>query len=247
MKKTNKKVALILALAMMVVATMVGCGSTDEEASVSNSITFGPSFTPAEASSAYAIEDVTGSWVGTTSLVTVSGAAEMQEYLEELYGRDLTDAEISGLSTATATKDYAEVEIYDYYDEETGGTYPGSWQISMDMGGFFGEQIWDDWDAITYDEFSGNERDAGCIRLDGNNYFRSDVTETDYIGEYGAQFFDVSDSDVADDGKYGFIFEGQVVDANKIEGKISVMFQYGDMSEPYIMVFEYTLDEYYSY
>ena len=246
MKKTNKTVALILALAMMMVATMVGCGSTEAEAPTS-SVTFGPSFTPADASSTYSIADVTGSWIGTTSLVTVSGAEEMQEYLEGLYGRDLTDAEIAGLSTATATQDYTEVEIYEYYDEETGEVYPGSWQITMDMGDFFGEQVWDDWDAISYDEFSGNQRDAGCIRLDGNNYFRSDVTETDYIGEYGAQFFEVSDSEVAEDGKYGFIFEGQVVDANKIEGKISVMFQYGNMSEPYIMIFDYTLDEYYSY
>ena len=244
MKKFNKAVVLVLSMAV-IMATMAGCGSSQEVSA--DKLTFGPSYTPSDATASYSIEDVTGSWTGTTSLVAISGAGEMQKYLQDLYGRKLSESEIEGLSVAPATQDYVEAVIYDYYDEETGETYPGSWEITMEMGGFFGEQVWDDWDAISYDEFSNNQRDAGCIRLDGNNYFRSDVTETDYIGEYGAQFFEVSDSEVAEDGKYGFIFEGQIVDENKIEGKITIMFEYGDMKEPYIMIYEYTFDEYYSF
>ncbi len=193
----------------------------------------------------YTIDDITGSWTGTSSLVEVSGASEMQSYLEELYGRSLSTSEVSGLSTATATNDYLEVEVYEYYDSDASAYYPGSWQITLDMGDFFGEQIWDDWDAITYDQFMNGHKDAGCIELDDNNCFYLEVMEKDYIGEYGAQFFDVDDTEVEEDGAYGLVFAGQVSEGSygpQIEGEIIVMFQYGDMDEPYKMRYEYILD-----
>lgn len=202
----------------------------------------------------YSIADVTGAWTGTTSLVSVTGADEMQSYLEGLYGRSLTQSEIDGLTNAPATEDYAELYIYDYEGDD-GMIYPGSWELDLDMGDFFGDQIWDDWDALTYDEFTYGDRSLGCITLDENNSFYIEVMEKDYLGEYGSQFFDAYDYDVQDyeveeDGAYGLVFSGQVSEGAygpQITGEFIVMFQYGDMSEPYGMAYEYTMDYFYAY
>lgn len=202
----------------------------------------------------YTIEDITGAWTGTTSLVSIMGASEMQSYLEGLYGRSLTQSEIDGLTNAPATDDYAELYVYDYEGDD-GKIYPGSWELDLDMGDFFGDQVWDDWDALTYDEFTYGDRSLGCITLDENNSFYIEVMEVDYLGEYGSQFFDAYDYDVQDyeveeDGAYGIVFSGQVSEGAygpQIIGEFIVMFQYGDMAEPYGMAYEYTMDYLYEY
>lgn len=195
------------------------------------------------------VEDIYGFWTGTSDLVSVSGEDEMQEYLEDLYGRPLTDSEIAGLSDGSYG-DYFQIDIYEYEDENY-DLYPGSWNMDLYMGSFFGTQNWDDWDALTYYEFD-NDRSAGCIELDGSGRFKVDVTETDYLGEYGCVFFDSYDYDVEDyeveeDGEYGITFSGQVTENasgdKQIEGEIVITFQYGDMSEPYVMEYEYILDD----
>ena len=205
----------------------------------------------------YEVEDITGYWSGTSTLVSVTGASEMQKYLEDLYGRSLTAEEVAALSTPTNSADMFEMVIYDYYDGVTsdnpGGTertYPGSWELDLYMGDLFGFKTWDDWDAMTYDEFQSSNRGYGCIKLDDEGKFMVDVVEQDYLGEYGGYCFDiagfdVSESDVKDDGVYGFEFSGQVVEGYygpEIVGEIVVMFQYGDMSEPYGMAYQYELD-----
>lgn len=265
MKKMNLKALAVVLTFALAMATFVGCGSEPaEDASESvnvdaevnneaddNATSGGVSFQPSAATTQYTLADLEGTWVGSTSLVNVTGAEEMQKYLEEIYGRSLTDAEIAGLSTATATEDYAEMELYTYWDEETAKEYPGSWQITMDMGDFFGEQVWDDWDMLTYDEFMNDQRANGCVVLDNNNYFQLDVTEKDEIGEYGSAFFQVSDSVVAGDGEYGMVFAGQAVDGTDgdadIVGEFAIMFQYGDMSEPYVMYYTISFTECYPY
>ena len=204
--------------------------------------------------SSYTIQDITGAWTGTTTLVSVTGAAEMQSYLEGLYGRALTQSEIDGLYTATGIDEYAELYVYDYEGDD-GKIYPGSWELDLYMGDFFGDQIWDDWDALTYDDFSYGDRSLGCIKLDENNSFYIEVMEIDYLGEYGSAYFDAYDYDVQDyeveeDGAYGLVFSGQVVEGAygpELVGEFIVMFQYGDMAEPYGMAYEYTMDYLYAY
>lgn len=264
MKKMNLK-ALALMLAMvLVMATFVGCGSKDGAEGASDAVNVdaeanngeeannseeagGISFQPTTATTQYTLAELEGTWSGYTSLVNVTGAAEMQKYLEEIYGRSLTDAEVAGLSTATASQDYAEMELYTYWDEETAKEYPGSWQITMDMGDFFGQQVWDDWDMLTYDEFMNDKRANGCVVLDSNNYFQLDVTEKDELGEYGGAFFMVDDSVVAGEGEYGMVFAGQFVDGADgdadLVGEFAIMFQYDGMNEPYVMYYTIAFDE----
>lgn len=257
MKKMNLK-ALALMLAMvLVMATFVGCGSKDGAEGASDAVNVdaeannseeagGISFQPTTATTQYTLAELEGTWSGTTSLISVSGAEEMQKYLEEIYGRSLSEDEIAGLSTATATQDYAEMELYTYWDDETAKEYPGSWQITMDMGDFFGQQVWDDWDMLTYDEFMNDQRANGCVVLDSNNYFQLDVTEKDELGEYGGNFFGVDYSVVEGDGEYGMVFAGQFVDGADgdadLVGEFAIMFQYGDMSEPYVMYYSIAFD-----
>jgi len=96
---------------------------------------------------------------------------------------------------------------------------------------------------------------TAAIDLDSNNCFEIEVMERDYYGEYGCQFFDAYDYDVqeeecANDGAYGFLINGQVVEGSngkEIHGEIVIMFQYGDMSEPYGMAYEFVLNEQYVY
>ncbi len=201
----------------------------------------------------YAIEDLYGEWNGTSTLVSVTGAEEMQEYLEYLYGRPLTETEISGLTDVTFDEDEFYLYISNWYDEEVDEEHPGTWYMELDMGDFFGLQAWDDYDALTYDEFMYGDRSAACITLDENNSFQIEGMEVDYIGEYGEVFFDAFDydvvaSEVEEDGAYGISFTGTVSEGAsgpQIEGEIVIMFQYGDMEEPYGMAYEYVLDSLY--
>ena len=195
------------------------------------------------------VEDIYGYWTGTADLVSVSGEDEMQEYLEDLYGRPLSDSEIEGLSELVYDE-FMQIDIYEYEDDY-GNEYPGSWNMDIYMGSFFGTQNWDDWDALTYWEFD-NDPGAGCIELNSGDKFEVGCTETDYLGEYGSIFFDsydydVEDWEVAEDGEYGITFTGEVTENSygekQIEGTIVITFEYGDMSKPYVMEFEYVLDD----
>ena len=99
---------------------------------------------------------------------------------------------------------------------------------------------------LTYDEFMNDQRANGCVVLDSNNYFQLDVTEKDELGEYGGNFFGVDYSVVEGDGEYGMVFAGQFVDGADgdadLVGEFAIMFQYGDMSEPYVMYYSIAFD-----
>ncbi len=197
----------------------------------------------------YDVEDIYGYWEGSSTLVSVSGAAEMQEYLEDLIGRPLTDDEIAGLYGESAEEAYFWMDIFEYEG------WDGFWDMDLDMGDYFLVEPFDTYDAVTYDQFADDDFSTAVIDLDSNNCFEIEVMERDYIGEYGCQFFDaydydVQESEVEEDGAYGIVINGQVVegsDGPMIQGQIVIMFQYGDMSEPYGMAYEYTLTDCYEY
>lgn len=239
-----KKIIAVVLSTLLMATVLTGCnfslgGGTEAE---SEAEVFGTEYEATPGTGSFTVEDITGYWSGTTTFAEVSNAEEMQAYLEGLYGQALTAEEAAALSTATGVAEAAELTIYNYPDEQTGLTYSGSWEFIFNMGDFFGEQILDDWDAISYDEFN-NDRDAGCIVLDGNDSFYVDVVETDYLGEYGSAFFGVSESAVMEDGEYGLAFSGTVTEG-QINGQMIITFQYGDMKAPYKMVFNYTFDQY---
>ncbi len=197
----------------------------------------------------YTVTDIYGYWEGTSQLVSVSGAAEMQEYLEGLIGRSLTEDEIAGLTGESAGEAYFWMDIFEYEG------WDGFWDMDLDMGDYFLVEPFDTYDAVTYDQFAEDDFSTAVIELDSNNCFEIEVMERDYIGEYGCQFFDAYDYDVQEfeveeDGAYGIVINGQVVDGSngpEIQGEIVIMFQYGDMSEPYGMAYEYTLTDCYEY
>ena len=190
--------------------------------------------------------NIYGSWWGTAELVSVSGADGMQEYLEELIGRPLTEDEIAGLNGESAEEE--DYWMYIYEDD-----YEGEWMADLEMGDYFGMQSFYTLDAMTYDQYMNDDYSTACIVLDDNNSFKVEVMEKDKYGEYGADFFDADDYDVEDyevedDGAYGFEITGQVKEGPNgpvIEGEFVIMFQYGDMEEPYGMAYKYTLDEFY--
>ncbi len=195
------------------------------------------------------VDDITGVWTGTSTLVSVSGAGEMQEYLEELYGYPLSEEQIAGLYTATNEDDFMWLEIYEGYDED-GNCYPGSWDMELYMGEFFGTQEWFDLYASTYEDIDNGDYGAGCITLDSNNSFYCGAEDEDEMGEMGQQFFFVDYEDVEGDGSYTFEFMGDVTEDEYgdyiITGEILISFWYGEMEEPYTMVYEYTLDNFQS-
>ncbi len=196
------------------------------------------------------VEELYGDWYGTSQLVSVSGADEMQEYLEDLIGRPLDEDEIEGLYGIGAEEEWFDMSIFAYDTEGNGSYTDGFWEMWLDMGDYFGVEYWDTYDAVTYDQFAKGDFSTAVITLDENDSFYIEVKEMDGIGEYGCQFFDswdydVQEYEVAEDGAYGIVLSGQVVegsDGKEIVGNILIMFQYGDMSEPYSMTYEYTLD-----
>ena len=205
------------------------------------------------ASGEYDLYDIYGEWEGTSKLVSVSGADEMQEYLEGLIGRPLTEDEIAGLNGTNAEEEWFGFNAF-AYDVAGNGVYEdGFWELWLDMGSYFDEEYFDIYDAMTYDQYMDDDFSTAAIELDSNNCFEIEVMERDYYGEYGCQFFDaydydVQESEVEEDGAYGFVLNGQVVDgANgpEIHGEMVVMFQYGDMEEPYGMAYEYVLTDFY--
>ena len=225
----------------------------DDESDVPNSLDdmmdSADDYEYSESTSSYSVDDIYGYWEGTSTLVSVSGAAEMQEYLEELIGRPLTDEEIAGLKGETAGEDYFWFDIFEYEG------WDGFWELELDMGDYFDYEILDTYDAVTYEDFADGYYYDACIELDENNCFEIEVMERDPYGEYGSQFFDsydydVQDEDCAEDGAYGFLINGQVVEGSngtEIHGEIVIMFQYGDMSEPYGMAYDFVLNEQYIY
>ena len=205
------------------------------------------------ASGEYELYEIYGEWEGTSKLVSVSGADEMQEYLEGLIGRPLTEDEIAGLNGTNAEEEWFGFNAF-AYDAAGNGVYEdGFWELWLNMGSYFDEEYFDIYDAMTYDQYMDDDYSTAAIELDSNNCFEIEVMERDYYGEYGCQFFDaydydVQESEVEEDGAYGFVLNGQVVDgANgpEIHGEMVVMFQYGDMEEPYGMAYEYVLTDFY--
>ncbi len=201
----------------------------------------------------YDLYDIYGEWEGTSKLVSVSGADEMQEYLEGLIGRPLTEDEIAGLNGTNAEEEWFGFNVF-AYDAAGNGVYEdGFWELWLDMGSYFEEEYFDIYDAMTYDQYMDDDYSTAAIELDSNNCFEIEVMERDYYGEYGCQFFDaynydVQESEVEEDGAYGFVINGQVVDGEygpEIHGEMVVMFQYGDMEEPYGMAYEYVLTDFY--
>ena len=194
----------------------------------------------------YTVADITKDWMGSVELVGVSGAAELQKYLETLYGRSLTSTEIAGLKKPISAGKTAELSVWTYTDDNN-VSHPGTWNLYIDMGSFFGLQEWDDWDILTYKEFESNQRDGGCIVLDGNNSFSLSVAEADRYGEYGQQVFNVEVPDNA--GAYGLVFDGTVSPgtngkAGVMEGQFIVTLQYGSMKEPYVAHYKYSFKPY---
>lgn len=207
----------------------------------------------APASGEYELYDIYGEWEGTSTLVSVSGADEMQEYLEGLIGRPLTEDEIAGLNGTNAEEEWFGFNMF-AYDAAGNGVYEdGFWELWLNMGSYFDEEYFDIYDAMTYDQYMDDDYSTAAIELDSNNCFEIEVMERDYYGEYGCQFFDaydydVQEAEVEEDGAYGFVINGQVVDGEygpEIHGEMVVMFQYGDMEEPYGMAYEYVLTDYY--
>lgn len=207
----------------------------------------------APTSGEYELYDIYGEWEGTSTLVSVSGADEMQEYLEGLIGRPLTEDEIAGLNGTNAEEEWFGFNMF-AYDAAGNGVYEdGFWELWLNMGSYFDEEYFDIYDAMTYDQYMDDDYSTAAIELDSNNCFEIEVMERDYYGEYGCQFFDaydydVQESEVEEDGAYGFVINGQVVDGEygpEIHGEMVVMFQYGDMEEPYGMAYEYVLTDYY--
>ena len=109
------------------------------------------------------------------------------------------------------------------------------------MGDYFGEQAWDSWDVLTYDEFRNSEYTKGFI-IPSNGSFALDVTEEDPMGEYAAQVFETSEEG---NGIYGIKFSGTVYDngdgTKTIDGTFEIMFMYGDMTEPYVQTHTYSV------
>ncbi|MBO5082535.1 MAG: zinc-ribbon domain-containing protein [Lachnospiraceae bacterium] len=205
------------------------------------------------ASGEYDLYDIYGEWEGTSTLVSVSGADEMQEYLEGLIGRPLTEDEIAGLNGTNAEEEWFGFNAF-AYDAAGNGVYEdGFWELWLNMGSYFDEEYFDIYDAMTYDQYMDDDYSTAAIKLDSNNCFEIEVMERDYYGEYGCQFFDaydydVQEAEVEEDGAYGFVINGQVVDGEygpEIHGEMVVMFQYGDMEEPYGMAYEYVLTDFY--
>ncbi len=197
----------------------------------------------------YGVEDIYGYWEGSSTLISVSGAAEMQAYLEDLIGRPLTDDEIAGLTGESAETAYFWLDIFEY------DGWDGFWDMELDMGDYFQIEPLDTYDAVTYDDFANDDYSDAVIELDSNNCFEIEIMERDPLGEYGCQFFDaydydVQEDDVANDGAYGFTISGQVVEGSNgpaIEGQLVIMFQYGNMAEPYGMAYEFVLTDCYVY
>ncbi len=201
----------------------------------------------------YDLYDIYGDWSGTSTLVSVSGAEEMQEYLEDLIGRPLTEDEIASIYGTDIEEEWFDMSFFAYDTEGNGNYTEGFWEFWLDMGEYFDVEYFDTYDAMTYDQFMDDDFSTATIELDSNNCFEIEVMERDYYGEYGCQFFDAYDYDVQEyeveeDGAYGFVINGQVVEGEygpEIHGQIVIMFQYGDMEEPYGMAYEYELTDLY--
>lgn len=251
----------LLGLLVMIIAIAAGVlvfgGSSDVpeelDSVMENELNDGYAYSPVTGD--FDVEDIYGEWSGTAKLVSVSGAEEMEEYLEDLIGRPLTSSELDGIYGTSAEEEWFEFSTFEGDLDGSGRNTEGIWEMYLDMGDYFDIQYWDIFDAVTYDQYKEGDFSTAAIELDDNNCFEIKVMEMDYIGEYGCVFFDsydydVTEDDVKEDGAYGLVIRGQVVEGEygpEIIGEIVVMFQYGDMSEPYGMAYEYNLDYCYEY
>lgn len=193
----------------------------------------------------YTTEDITGMWEGHSVLRQVQGTDEMISYLETLYDRELTEEEKMQLASPVNEDMLLNAKIYTFEDSE-GNNYPASWFFKIYMNDFMGYQTWDDWAFLSYEQFLNGEREAGCIRLDYNNYFKMSILELDKYGAYGGQVFNADPADVEGAGQYGVVMDGTVSETENgnliISGTVEYSFQYGDMENPYVLKYDYVLD-----
>ena len=196
----------------------------------------------------YDVREIYGIWSGEMEVVSVSGAAELQKYLETICGRSLTATEKEGLIHPITGGQTTLFTLGTFEHNNNGILYPGHWTMGdVDMGSLFGEQFWSSSSMLTRKERANEQYGEGCIVLDDNNSFSMSVEEVDNAF-FGSTLFRMPFT--ANQGTYGLEFNGSFYpgtngDAELLKGEFVMTLQYGDMKEPYVAHYKYTFTPYY--
>ena len=269
--KKKKKVWLIILIVLLALLLVGGCiigvivavviTATKKAGNAINNIVndpaYGivssePGYTPGNGSGQELDFDVTTkdivgiTFAGDVQLVSVTGAESMIDYLQSVSGTPMSDSEKDAFRYPSITSmPYCELYVYD--DQYS----TGGWNFKVPYAcGISSPELrqFSDWDMLTQEQIKANNAfDSVAIHPDGNTFLLKNQVPDEgnmYAGNLFSKY-----SDYMSNGEFGIQFGGKIRqdkftgNSYGIDGTFVLMFWYDTMSEPYVITYNYQVDD----